>query len=254
MKKRRKSLNCNNPSETAPDLDVNRLPAHVAIIMDGNGRWAKKRSLPRLEGHRRGVEAIETVIRASRNINLPCLTLFAFSTENWKRPDDEVSGIMNLLKEFLTAQQEKLKKNDIRLNVVGNPGDLADDVRQVLDEAVNLTRDCRKMILTIALSYGGRAEITRAARRLAEDVQRGTVTPEAIDDKLFAACLFTHDLPDPDILIRTSGEMRISNFLLWQLAYTEIFVTDTLWPDFGEAELIEIIKQFQRRERRFGKV
>ncbi len=247
-------MNC---SQSAPDvtgLEKDRLPAHVAIIMDGNGRWAKSRSLDRLEGHRRGVEVIETIIRSSSDIGIAYLTLFAFSTENWSRPAYEVEGIMTLLKHFLRTRQEELRDNGIRFNVVGNLSLLSEDVRQVLDEARALTADCRKMVLTIALSYGGRDEIIRAARKLAADAAAGRIDVDAIDEKTVTGYLDTRDLPDPDVLIRTSGEMRISNFLLWQLAYTEIFVTDTLWPDFGTDELVSILKAYRARDRRFGKV
>ncbi len=230
------------------------MPAHIAIIMDGNGRWAKKRSLPRLEGHRRGVETIEAVVSACRDLSISCLTLFAFSTENWKRPADEVAGIMRLLKEFLGRQQAKLRDNGIRLNVIGERRRLSEDVRQALDEAMAVTAAGDRMVLTVALSYGGRAEIVRAARRLAAAVRAGRTAPDEIDERTFAAYLDTHDLPDPDLLIRTSGEMRLSNFLLWQLAYTEIFITETFWPDFDVDELQAILQAYQRRERRFGKV
>lgn len=248
-------MNFNHSAEyLRRDLDESRLPAHIAIIMDGNGRWAKKRSLHRLEGHRRGVETIEEVVSACRDIPIPCLTLFAFSTENWNRPDDEVAGIMSLLQEFLANQQKKLKDNGIRLNVVGERRRLPREVDRALAEALAFTSDGTSMVLTIALSYGGRSEISRAARKLAEAARDGLVAPEDIDEEMFASCLYTSDLPDPDLLIRTSGEMRISNFLLWQLAYTEIFITETLWPDFGTEELLAIIKSYQNRDRRFGKV
>ena len=235
-------------------LDPDSLPAHIAVIMDGNGRWAKSRSLERLEGHRRGVLALETIIRSSVNIGISYLTVFAFSTENWNRPEYEVTGIMMLLKEFLRSRQEELRENGIRFNVVGNLAMLPEDVRAALDEARALTADCGKMVLTIALSYGGRDEIVRAAKSLAADAVRGRVDIDGIDEQGFAGYLDTHDLPDPDMLIRTSGEMRISNFMMWQLAYTEIFVTDTLWPDFAPEELVRLIREYQTRDRRFGKV
>ena len=247
-------MNYNQSVPGISGLEKDMLPAHVAIIMDGNGRWAKRRSLDRLEGHRRGVEVIETIIRASRNIGIANLTLFAFSTENWNRPEYEVAGIMTLLKHFLRSRQEELRDNGIRFNVVGNLEMLSEDVRAVLDEALALTAGCKKMVLTIALSYGGRDEITRAVKKLAADAVSGQVDVGGIDERLVAGYLDTDGLPDPDVLIRTSGEMRISNFLLWQLAYTEIFVTDTLWPDFGPDELVRILKEYQSRDRRFGKV
>ncbi len=247
-------MSSNHSAANIPAMDGGRLPVHIAIIMDGNGRWARKRSLDRLEGHRRGVETIETIIRACVDIGISNLTLFAFSTENWNRPAYEVAGIMALLKEFLRSRRTELRDKGIRFNVVGNLGMLAEDVRQVLDETLTLTRDCKKMVLTIALSYGGRDEITRAAKKLAVDAAHGRIDIDGIDEERVAGYLDTHDLPDPDVLIRTSGEMRISNFMLWQLAYTEIFVTDTLWPDFGPDELVAIIREYQSRERRFGKV
>ena len=247
-------MNCNTAAANIAGLDSGKLPAHVAIIMDGNGRWAKRRSLDRLEGHRRGVTVIETIIRASVDIGIPHLTLFAFSTENWSRPAYEVAGIMTLLKQFLRDRQVELRDNGVRFNVIGNLGMLSEDVREVLDEARDLTRDCRRMVLTIALSYGGRDEIARAVRRLAIDAADGRIDPGAIDEQMIAGYLDTAGLPDPDVLIRTSGEMRISNFMLWQLAYTEIFVTRTFWPDFGSDELVRILREYQERERRFGKV
>ena len=247
-------MNCNTAAADIAGLDSGKLPAHVAIIMDGNGRWAKGRSLDRLEGHRRGVMVIETIIRACVDIGIPHLTLFAFSTENWSRPAYEVAGIMTLLKQFLRDRQVELRDNGVRFNVIGNLGMLSQDVREVLDEARDLTRDCRRMVLTIALSYGGRDEIVRAVRRLATDAADGRIDPGAIDEQMIAGYLDTAGLPDPDVLIRTSGEMRISNFMLWQLAYTEIFVTRTFWPDFGPEELVRILRAYQERERRFGKV
>ncbi len=247
-------MNSNDSAVNISGPDSGRFPAHVAIIMDGNGRWAKSRSLERLEGHRRGVEALETIIRTSVNIGISYLTVFAFSTENWNRPEYEVTGIMMLLKEFLRSRQEELRDNGIRFNVVGNPGMLSEDVLDALDEAKLLTKDCRKMVLTIALSYGGRDEITRAVKQLALDAVAGRIDVDGIDEQIISGYLDTRDLPDPDMLIRTSGEVRISNFLLWQLAYTEIFITDTLWPDFGPDELVSLIKEYQSRDRRFGKV
>ncbi|MDY6824266.1 MAG: isoprenyl transferase [Thermodesulfobacteriota bacterium] len=235
-------------------LDPARLPRHVAIIMDGNGRWAKKRSLERFEGHRRGVDVIEAMVTACRNATIGYLTLYAFSTENWQRPAEEVAGIMGLLKMFLAEKQTSLKANGIRLNAIGELGMLDDDVRAALNEAIELTAGCDDMVLTLALSYGGRAELTSAARRIAEDAVSGTLQNDDINADIVGEYLYTRDLPDPDLLIRTSGEMRISNFLLWQLAYSEIYVTDTLWPDFTEDEFVTILRDFAGRERRFGKL
>ncbi|MDY6905045.1 MAG: isoprenyl transferase [Thermodesulfobacteriota bacterium] len=235
-------------------LDKARLPRHVAIIMDGNGRWAKKRSFERLEGHRRGVDVIETVVKASRNAGIENLTLYAFSTENWKRPADEVAGIMALLKIFLSEKQTTLKENGIRLNAIGELWMLADDVRSVLDEAIAVTGGGSDMVLNLALSYGGRAELTSAVKRIAEDALAGKLQVGDIQDHVIQDYLYTRNIPDPDLMIRTSGEMRISNFLLWQLAYAEIYVTQTLWPDFTEDEFVDILKDYARRDRRFGKV
>lgn len=247
-------MNSNDPAAIIPGLDTGSLPAHVAIIMDGNGRWARSRSMERLEGHRRGVESLETIIRFSTNIGISYLTVFAFSTENWNRPEYEVNGIMMLLKEFLRTRQEELRENGIRFNVVGNLDMLSSDVLDALDEAKTLTADCRKMVLTIALSYGGRDEIIRAVKKLTADAVAGQIDVDGVNEQKISEYLDTWDLPDPDMLIRTSGEMRISNFLLWQLAYSEIFITDTLWPDFGPDELVDLIKEYQSRDRRYGKV
>ncbi len=235
-------------------LDPTRLPRHVAIIMDGNGRWAKQRSLDRLQGHRQGVKAIERVLQACLDLHLPYLTLFAFSTENWRRPVEEVSGIMALLKQFLATEKERLKANGVRLNVVGELDMLAGDVQESLAEARAFTSGCSELVLTVALSYGGRAEIAAAVRKIAADVREGRIAVETIDEERIAGYLYMSDIPDPDLLIRTSGEVRISNFLLWQLAYSEIFISDTYWPDFDEAELVRILQDFQGRKRRFGNI
>ncbi len=235
-------------------LDPTRLPRHVAIIMDGNGRWAKQRSLDRLQGHRQGVKAIERVLQACLDLHLPYLTLFAFSTENWRRPVEEVNGIMALLKQFLAIEKERLKANGVRLNVVGELDMLTGDVQESLAEARAFTSNCSELVLTVALSYGGRAEIAAAVRKIAADVREGRLAVEAIDEERIAGYLYMSDIPDPDLLIRTSGEVRISNFLLWQLAYSEIFISDTYWPDFDEAELVRILQDFQGRKRRFGNI
>lgn len=235
-------------------LDKARLPRHIAIIMDGNGRWAKKRSLERFEGHRRGVNVIEDVVTACRNVGIGYLTLYAFSTENWQRPADEVAGIMELLKFFLAKKQATLKEKGIRLNAIGELDMLAEDVRSALGEAMDLTGSETEMVLTLALSYGGRAELTTVVRRIVDDAVNGRLAPGDINAHTVQDYLYTRDLPDPDLMIRTSGEMRISNFLLWQLAYAEIYVTDTLWPDFTEDEFVTILQDYARRERRFGKV
>ncbi|MBW2439638.1 MAG: isoprenyl transferase [Deltaproteobacteria bacterium] len=254
QKKRKKSLN-SSPSVSNPvELDPTKLPAHVAIIMDGNGRWAKKRLLNRINGHEKGSETVRAVVRTCREIGIPYLTLYAFSTENWQRPKTEVEALMTLLKNFLLSEQKELLENNIRLRVIGQVERLPAKVQQALRETMTATENNTAMTLILALSYGGRAEIIRMVQEVALRVKREEVDPQAITAELIAEHLYTRDIPDPDLLIRTSGEMRISNFLLWQIAYSEIFVTPTLWPDFSREELLEILKDYQSRERRFGRV
>ncbi len=236
------------------NLDKTILPRHVAIIMDGNGRWAKKRLLNRAKGHEKGAQTVRSIARTCRKLNISVLTLYAFSTENWQRPKNEIRALMKLMKRFLINEESELKANDIRLAVIGQPQRLPDDVRATLDQVMASTAVNTGMVLNLALSYGGRTEITEMVRAVAAKVAAGTLQPDAIDEALVSDHMYTKDLPDPDLLIRTSGEMRISNFLLWQLAYTEIFVTPTLWPDFTGEELIHILGQYQQRQRRFGKV
>jgi undecaprenyl diphosphate synthase len=233
--------------KTRPDL-----PGHVAIIMDGNGRWARKRRLPRLAGHRAGTESVRSVIRTSAKLGLSVLSLYTFSLENWKRPRLEVEGLMRFLKEVLRSEYLQLKDNNIRLRAIGRLEMLPSDTRAVLDETIAKLAANTGMILNLCLSYGGRAEIVDAAKKLLSAVQSGAVSPENLDEDTFRRFLYGPDLPDPDLLIRTSGEMRISNFFLWQLAYTEIVVIDTLWPDFREEHLIRAIREYLGRERRFG--
>jgi len=228
------------------------LPAHIAIIMDGNGRWARERGKIRLEGHREGAASVETTIEACWEIGIPCLTLYAFSSENWKRPDDEVSGLMNLLTHFLNFKTPKLLANDIRLRVIGAVEKLPSASRTQLEESIAATAGCQSMTLNLALSYGAREEIVRATRMLMEKAARGEIQPEDITVENFGDYLYTRGSPDPDLLIRTSGEMRVSNFLLWQISYAEIYVTETLWPDFRRQHLEEAIASFQTRQRRFG--
>lgn len=235
-------------------LDSTKLPRHVAIIMDGNGRWAKKRLFNRIKGHERGIETVRTIVRATRKLNIPVLTLYAFSTENWQRPKSEVMALMALLKKFLKQEIDELHEQGIRLEVIGQPQRLPEDVRSVLEQAMAHTFGNRNMVLNLALSYGGRTEITEMVQSVVRQVAAGNLDPSSIDEALVSRHLYTRDLPDPDLLIRTSGEMRISNFLLWQLAYAEFFVTDTLWPDFSRDEYLQILAQFQLRQRRFGKV
>jgi undecaprenyl diphosphate synthase len=252
--KRKKSLNSSPSSADPPELDATRLPAHVAIIMDGNGRWAKKRLLNRVSGHERGSDTVRAVVRTCRELGIRFLTLYAFSTENWQRPKIEVEALMTLLKRFLKSEKSELLQNDIRLRVIGQVNRLPAGVRNVLEETMTATRDNRSMDLILALSYGGRAEIVDMVQALADKVRQGQIDPQAIDAAMIADHLYTREIPDPDILIRTGGEMRISNFLLWQIAYSEIFVTPTLWPDFSKDELLQILKDFQGRERRYGKI
>jgi undecaprenyl diphosphate synthase len=252
--KRKRSLNSNPSSSIHTDLDPQNLPSHVAIIMDGNGRWAKKRLLNRIKGHEKGSETVRTIVRTCREIGIRILTLYAFSTENWQRPQTEIYALMTLLKKFLISEQKEMMDNNIRLNTIGQTERLPEDVRQELQKSIMLTRKNEGLILNLALSYGGRAEIVKAVREIAIKAIDGRIDPDSITPELFSKHLYTGEIPDPDLLIRTSGEMRISNFLLWQLAYTEIYVTDTLWPDFGKDEFIGIIKNYLQRERRFGNV
>ena len=232
----------------ARQVEFERLPRHVAIIMDGNGRWAGERRLPRVEGHRAGVDSVRDVVETSARLGLEVLTLYAFSVENWKRPAAEVSTLMMLLKRYLGLELETLLRNNIRFNVIGRVEALPPDVRTELLDAERKTSRNTGMIFNIALNYGGRTEIVDAARRL---VSSG-LPPEEIDEDRFASFLYTANQPDPDLLIRTSGEMRVSNFLLWQIAYAEIWVTETLWPDFRCRHLLEGVIEYQKRDRRFG--
>lgn len=247
-------MNSNPSSSIHTDLDPQNLPFHVAIIMDGNGRWAKKRLLNRIKGHEKGSESVRAIVRASREIGIRILTLYAFSTENWQRPQTEIYALMTLLKKFLISEQKEMLDNNIRLNTIGQTERLPEDVRRELQKNIMLTRKNDGLILNLALSYGGRAEIVRAVKEIAIKAKDGRIDPDSITPDLISKHLYTAEMPDPDLLIRTSGEMRISNFLLWQLAYTEIFITDTLWPDFGKDEFMRILKNYQQRERRFGKV
>ena len=232
----------------AHQVDFRRLPAHIAVIMDGNGRWAARRRLPRVEGHRAGIDSVRDSVEVSARLGVDFLTLYAFSVENWKRPPAEVRGLMALLKRYLRLEIATLMANDIRLKVIGSEAELTEDVREELDAAQQQTSGNTGMVFNIALNYGGRAEIVAAARR----ALRAGVAPEDLDEARFAGLLYTAGQPDPDLLIRTSGEMRISNFLLWQIAYSEIWVTDTYWPDFRARHLLEAIVAYQKRDRRYG--
>jgi undecaprenyl diphosphate synthase len=229
-----------------------RLPRHLAIIMDGNGRWAEQRGLPRIIGHHRGVEAVKTVVQECRSLGVDYLTLYAFSSENWGRPADEVNALMGLLCRYLESELQQMLERGLRLRVIGETGRLPRQARQVLEQVMAKTAANDGMVLTLALSYGARVEIVRSVRTLAAEVLAGRQVPAAIDEALLSSFLDTRDQPDPDLLIRTSGEMRISNFLLWQLAYTELYFTEVLWPDFDVAELHRALAEYAGRQRRFG--
>jgi undecaprenyl diphosphate synthase len=235
-------------AELARAIHPDRLPRHIAIIMDGNGRWAGQRHLPRVEGHRAGIEAVRDVVETSARLGLEVLTLYAFSVENWKRPKSEVSTLMMLLKRYLRAELSTLLANNLRFKVIGRIDELAPDIRKELAAAEAQTVGNTGMLFNIALNYGGRTEIIDAARRA---IEQG-VAADALDEQRFSALLYTHGQPDPDLLIRTSGEMRVSNFLLWQIAYAEIWVTETLWPDFRCRDLLEAVVAYQKRDRRYG--
>lgn len=235
-------------------LDPARLPEHVAIIMDGNGRWASSRGLPRLEGHSQGYKTVRTIIRFSGELGLKALTLYTFSAENWTRPEGEVTGIMRLIGQAASRELSELTRNDVQLRLSGRLSELPDYVRDPLLADVERTRNNQGLIVNLAINYGGRTEIVDAVRKIAEDARAGMVSPEEIDEKMLAGLLYQPDLPEPDLLIRTAGEMRISNFLLWQCAYSELHVTPVLWPDFGEDDLLKAISDFQGRVRKFGGV
>ncbi|MCW3838006.1 isoprenyl transferase [Sphingomonas canadensis] len=237
-------------AQTAPEAGA--APRHVAIIMDGNGRWAKARFLPRIAGHKQGVEAVRRVSRAARTLGIEVLTLYAFSSENWRRPAEEVRDLMGLLRNFLASELEELVGEGIRLRVIGDWRALSPDLVAMIDHAVARTAEASGPTLVIALNYGAQAEIAAAARNLAEQARDGAIDPADIDEACFAGALATRDLPPLDLLIRTSGEQRLSNFLLWQAAYAELLFVDTLWPDFDAATLAEALAQYGRRQRRFG--
>jgi undecaprenyl diphosphate synthase len=228
------------------------LPRHIAIIMDGNGRWAKKRNLPRVEGHRRGADSVRDITRAARELGIQALTLYAFSSQNWERPVEEVRMLMALLRDYLVDERQEILGNDIRLETIGDLERLPDFVRAPLDALKNDSKNNKSMVLTLALSYGGRESIIEATRRMVERVQRGEIRLQDVNELSFGEALATHGLPPLDLVIRTSGEQRLSNFLLWEVAYAELYFTDTLWPDFRRDELYEAIASYQGRERRFG--
>jgi undecaprenyl diphosphate synthase len=233
-------------------IDVDKLPQHIAIIMDGNGRWAQKHSIDRILGHRKGVETVRIIVRTCREIGIKYLTLFAFSTENWERPKREVKALMRLLNLYLDKELNELKKQGIRLKIIGNLSRLDSALKTKLMHAMESSAGNDQMVLNIALSYGGQDEIIHAVQKIAQDVGKGLVRIDEINKELFARYLETAGIPDPDLLIRTSGEYRISNFLLWQTAYTELYFTKVLWPEFTKDELLKAIASYQKRERRFG--
>jgi undecaprenyl diphosphate synthase len=233
-------------------IDPNRLPAHVAIIMDGNGRWAKRRNLPRVAGHKAGIASVRTSVETCAQLGLQALTLYAFSVENWKRPRSEVETLWRLLRVYLRRELPTLQNNNIRLSVIGRPHALSGPVRRDLEATCAATAANTGLRLTLAINYGGRAEITDAVRQLVCEAEKGTLSPESITEEHISARLYTAGLPDPDLLIRTSGEMRVSNFLLWQIAYAELYVTEVLWPDFNREELLRALVDYQKRDRRFG--
>jgi undecaprenyl diphosphate synthase len=228
------------------------LPRHIAVIMDGNGRWAEARGLSRLEGHRAGAEAVRRVTTAAAEIGIGYLTLYAFSVENWRRPRREIQGLMRYLKEYLKNELPLMRRNNIRLRAIGRLDEFPVSVQKALSRTIAATAGHTGLTLTLALNYGGRSEIADGVRRIAEECRKGALDPEIIDEELFSRYLYAPDLPDPDLLIRTSGEMRVSNFLLWQISYTEFWVTGDCWPDFDKEMLLKAISDYQNRERRFG--
>ena len=235
-------------------LDMTRLPRHVAVIMDGNGRWAQRRGMSRIEGHKRGKDSVRTVVEATRKLGIPYLSLFAFSTENWDRPPREVNALMSLLRRYLRTEIDRLMHNEVRVVAIGDVDRLPASVRGELDRAIERTRDNTRLTVGLCVSYGGREDIVQAVRAIGREIAAGRMAPDAVDEAVISAALGTAMMPDPDLLIRTSGEMRISNFFLWQLAYTEIYVTEALWPEFREAQYVAALAEYQRRDRRFGKV
>jgi undecaprenyl diphosphate synthase len=240
--------------ELPVDLQREKLPRHVAVIMDGNGRWAKTRGMPRIMGHRRGVDALKDLLRCCRDWGIPALTAYAFSTENWGRPLEEVEFLMTLFERILRQELAEMMAENVKIRFVGNLDALPRSLYAEIEKSMIDTENNRGTQFTVATNYGGRQEILQACRAIATQVQQGTLEPDSIDETLFASHLYTHGIPDPDLLIRTSGEMRISNFLLWQMAYSEIYITDTLWPDFDRTEFHRALTDYQQRQRRFGKV
>ncbi len=242
------------PPHLPPQLDLNQLPQHVAIIMDGNGRWARKRFMARYQGHRNAVKAVRTTVEAAAELHLTALTLYAFSTENWKRPQEEVSVLMNLFSEYLQKELGTLTRNNIRFQIIGDRSRLPNFIHDPLDNTLSATKNNTGMTLNLAVNYGGRAEIVRGVQLLVQQVQKDSIPVDQIDEAYFSQFLYTSDIPDPELLIRTSGEQRISNFLLWQAAYAEFYFTETLWPDFTRDEFYQALLAYQQRHRRLGGV
>jgi len=242
------------PASQLSEKALAAVPAHIAIIMDGNGRWAKKRHLPRVEGHRRGAESVRKVLRAAGEVGVKYLTLYAFSVENWNRPKEEVDTLMKYLARYLLKEIPELDKNNVKLEVIGQIHRLPEFVQDQITKTKAALAKNTGLTLVLALSYGGRTEIVEACRDLAAKARSGEIAPEDIDEKMFSNHLYTRNFPDPDLLIRTSGEMRVSNYLLWQISYAEFVITPTLWPDFGKPQLFEAIEEFACRNRRFGKL
>ena len=239
-------------SPLVQQIDPKRLPRHIAIIMDGNGRWAKKNFMPRVEGHRQGVKTVDRIVTLCTEMHIEALTLYSFSDENWNRPRPEVNALMKILDQYLHRELDRMNRENIRFNTIGRIDELPVDIQKLIQHAEDYTRANDGLILTLALSYGGRQEILEAVKKIAKKVREGSLHIEDIDFPVLESCLSTHDLPEPDLLIRTSGELRISNFLLYQIAYTELHYTNVLWPDFKEEDLLTAIIDFQNRERRFG--
>lgn len=237
-----------------PELDLQHIPQHIAIIMDGNGRWAEKQGLPRIVGHKNGVKSVHEVVTAARELGIKVLTLYAFSTENWQRPQKEVQALMGLLKTYLQKELDSLLQNNISLRCIGQKEKLPEEVREILNKTIKKTAGNTGLVLNLALSYGGRSEIIMAVKALAKKYKTGTLDDSDITEEIFSQFLYTAGLPDPDLLIRTGGEYRLSNFLLWQVSYSELYITEILWPDFKKSDLIDAIQKFHQRQRRFGKI
>jgi len=247
-----KIWNKNNKKNVYDSINMNKVPTHIAIIMDGNGRWAQLKGMPRALGHRAGVEALREVVKSCDALGVKYLTVYAFSTENWKRPQTEIGILMSLLKEYVRKELDELHDNQVRIRVLGHIGQLPQDVREAIHKACEKTKENTGLTLNLALNYGGRNELVHAVKQMVHEVQTGTLETHQIDEGIFERYLFTAGCPDPELLIRTSGEMRLSNFLLWQAAYSEIVVVNECWPDFNEKSLLEAIRIYQNRERRFG--